>query len=191
MLNPYAIGSHCYLRHPTQEDADGAWHEWFSNEETTRYLNSHFWPNSLESQNEFYQSIKNMGNRLVLSIVDIETDEHIGVCNLSAINWVHRRAHIALIIGNKNFRSGPYALEATSLLLRVAFQRLNMRMVKSDYVKTNASAELIHRLFRFEKTGQVDDSFWDGDSYVPEVQMVLRREAWQRRQLLARQIRKR
>jgi RimJ/RimL family protein N-acetyltransferase len=181
MHNPYVVGKHCYLRHPTQEDADGAWHEWFSDEETTRYLNSRYWPNSLESQKAFYQTILQVGNRLVLSIVDVESDKHIGVCNLSNINWVHRYSEMALIIGKKDFRAGPYAVEATSLLLRIAFQRLNLRMVKSDYVETNTSSEIIHRLFRFEKTGQVDDIFWDEGSYVPIVQMVLRKKVWQRR----------
>ena len=74
MRNPYIIGKHCYLRQPTQEDADGVWHEWLSDEETTRHLSSRAMPNSLESQNAFYQSTHDVGSRLVLSIVDITTD---------------------------------------------------------------------------------------------------------------------
>lgn len=182
MRNPYVAGKHCYLRHPTQEDADGPWHEWLSDEETTRYLNLRYLPNSLEGQNEFYQSMRNSGDRLVLSIVDIATEKHIGVCNLSSINWVHRYADLAVIIGDKEFRAGPYVVEATSLLLRVAFKRINLRLIKSDYVKTNESSEIIHRLFKFKKTGQIDDIFWDRDRYVPSVQMALRREDWLRRQ---------
>lgn len=181
MRNPYIVGKHCYLRHPTQDDANGSWHEWFSDENTTRYLNARYWPNSIESQNSFYQSILNQKDRLVLSIVDNKTDEHIGICNLSNINWVHRFSDVALIIGHKDFRSGPFAVESISLLLRVAFEKLNLRIVKSDYVKTNISSELIHRLFCFEKTGQIDDIFWNGNCYVPSVQMILRKEVWQER----------
>lgn len=182
MRNPYVSGKHCYLRHPSQEDADGVWHEWLSDEETTRFLSLRYMPNSRESQNAFYNSTRDAGNRIVLSIVDIETDKHIGVCNLSGINWVHRYADMALIIGDKDFRGGPYIVEATSLLLRAAFQRLNLRIIKSDYVETNESSAIIHQLFRFKKTGQIDDIFWDRDRYVSTFQMILRREDWLRRQ---------
>jgi len=37
MYNPYIKGKHVYLRHPTEEDAIGAWHEWFSDEEIVKY----------------------------------------------------------------------------------------------------------------------------------------------------------
>lgn len=182
MRNPYMVGKQCYLRHPTQEDANGIWHEWLSDEETTRYLGARALPNSLENQNNFYQSIREVEGRIVLSIVDIKTDKHIGVCSLSGINWVHRHADVAFIIGDKEFRLGPYIVETMSLLLRVAFQKLNLRLVKSDYVITNEASDMIHQLFRFEKTGQIDDIFWDRDRYVSTVQMVLRKNVWQRRQ---------
>ena len=182
MQNPYVVGKYCYLRHPTLEDAEGPWHEWFSDEETTRYLNLRYMPNSKESQIDFLQSTRNSSNRVVLSIVELETDQHIGVCNLSSINWVHGYTDMALIIGDKAFRTGPHIVDATSLLLRVAFRRLNLRMVKSDYVVTNEGSEIIHRLFRFKKTGQIDDIFWDGEAYVASAQTVLRREDWMRRQ---------
>ncbi len=182
MRNAYMVGKQCYLRHPTQEDANGAWHEWLSDEETTRYLSARALPNSLENQNSFYQSIHDMQGRIVLSIVDIKSDKHIGVCSLSSINWVHRYADVAFIIGDKKFRLGTYIVETMSLLLRVAFHKLNLRMVKSDFVITNEASDMIHQLFRFEKTGQIDDIFWDRDRYVSTVQMVLRKDVWQRRQ---------
>ena len=182
MRNPYIIGKHCYLRHPTQEDADGVWHEWLSDEETTRFLSSRAMPNSLESQNAFYQSILDVASRLVLSIVDTKTDKHIGVCNLSSINWVHRYADIAVIIGDKDYRVGLYYLESMSLLQRIAFQRLNLRMIKSVYVITNEAAEKVHQVFGFKKTGQIEDIFWDRDRYVATVQMVLSKKDWQLRQ---------
>jgi len=32
MYNPYIVGKHIYLRHPTEADVVGGWHEWFSDE---------------------------------------------------------------------------------------------------------------------------------------------------------------
>jgi len=181
MKNPYAIGRHVYLRTPTTEDAAGPWHEWFSDEETTRYLGLRFMPNSVEDQLAFLNSVRGATDRIVLAIVDIETDKHIGVCNLSAINWVHRYSDIAVIIGDKQFKSGPYVTDAVSVLLRTAFERLNLRILRSFYVETNEASEVIHKLFRFEEVGRTPDMIWDRDRYVAMVSTVLRREVWQRR----------
>ena len=133
MYNPYAVGAHLYLRHPTLSDAEGAWHEWLSDEETTRWLGLRHWPNSIERQRNFYASCTKGEDRLVLSIVDMQTDKHIGVCNLNGISWVHRYCDIAVVIGDAEYRKGPYVVEAFSLLLRIAFLRLNMRLVKSSF----------------------------------------------------------
>ena len=77
MYNPYAEGKHVYLRHPTPSDVEGRWHEWLSDEETTQWLDLRNWPNSVERQREFYESLKKTENRLVLSIVDKESGQHI------------------------------------------------------------------------------------------------------------------
>ena len=84
-----------------------------SAEKTTRFLDLRSVPNRLESQDAFYQSSRNDEDRLVLSIVDIET-EHIGVCNLGSTNWVHRDTDMTLIISDKDFQSGPHIVEATA-----------------------------------------------------------------------------
>ena len=42
MDNPYIIGKQIYLRHPTEEDALGKWHEWFSDEELTKHMNDRY-----------------------------------------------------------------------------------------------------------------------------------------------------
>mgnify|MGYP000190897343 FL=1 len=57
MINPYVVGEHIYLRYPTEEDASGRWYEWFSDEETTKYLVDRYWPNSIESQLVFLKSL--------------------------------------------------------------------------------------------------------------------------------------
>lgn len=178
MNNPYAIGKCIYLRAPTIADVEGLWHEWFSDPETTQYLIDRYWPNTVESQKEFFESIKNSQSRLVLSIVDKETDEHIGVCNLNAINWVHRFADIALVIGSKEYRNGQVALETVSLLLKIAFLRLNLLNVKGGFLASNPLTELIIKIFDFEIAGRYKNlCSYQGDC-VDLVQVQLSREKW-------------
>ena len=126
MYNPYIVGKNVYLRHPTEEDVKGDWHEWFSDEETTKYLIVRYWPNSIEQQLDFYSSLKDNRNRMVLSIVSKEDDSHIGVLGINNINWVQRYAEGSIVIGSKAHRKAQFTIEATDLLHRVAFQRLNL-----------------------------------------------------------------
>jgi len=181
MYNPYAEGKHVYLRHPTPSDVEGRWHEWLSDEETTQWLDLRNWPNSVERQREFYESLKKTENRLVLSIVDKESGQHIGVCNLSSINWVSRYCDVAIVIGEKKFRTGVYVLETMSLLLRIAFLRLNLRIVKSTFAASNEASCTIHDVFRFKEVGRINGLLWDSGQYIDSVIVMLHSEDWMAR----------
>ena len=139
----------------------------------------------MERQREFYQSCLRSEDRLVLSIVDVLTDKHIGICNLSSINWVHRYCDIAVIIGDADYRKGPAVLEAFSLLLKVAYMRLNLRIVKSSFVSNNEASQAIHDIFRFKEVGRLPGLLWDRGRYVDNVIAMLVRKDWMKRNGLA------
>jgi len=181
MYNPYVVGTCVYLRHPTEDDVQGRWHEWLSDEQTTTWLGARYWPNSREAQREFYEGIKRSKDRLVLSIVDKATNRHIGVCNLSGIDWVHRYADFAVIIGEPEFRTGPCVVDAMALLLRTAFLRLNLRVVKGGYMAGNETTETILKLFRFDEVGRFKNLFWHNGAYVDSILVMLDRESWMKR----------
>ena len=181
MYNPYVSGERVYLRHPTIEDAEGPWHEWFSDESLTRWLALRSLPNSLEKQKVFLEKLEGQESRLVLSIVDIATDKHIGICNLSEINWVHRHCDIAIVMGDRDFQKGTHTLEAMSLLLRTAFLRLNMRNIISTFVETNEPSKAINKVFGFEQVGRMPKMFWDHGRYVDVVISVLDFQTWARK----------
>ena len=181
MYNAYSSGELIYLRYPTTDDVEGPWHEWFSDEDLTRWLGRNF-PNNKENQYSFFETI-NKGpfpDRLVLSIIDKATDTHIGVCNLSSINWVDRNCDIAIVIGNKKYQTGPYLTEAFSLLIRIAFLRLNLRIIKSFFSRENSSSDVLHKLFNFEEVGCIPKSSYDSKKgiYVDQVICILNRDKW-------------
>lgn len=182
MNNPYMIGKHVYLRYPTEEDALGKWYEWFSDEQTTKYLVDRFWPNSKDAQLEFLKSLGDR-SRLVLSVVTKENDKHIGVVSLSFINWVHRYADVAIVIGEKDYNKGTYSIEAFSLILKVAFIRLNLRTIKSGYANSNEASRTIHRVFKFNKVGEYKNLLCIDGHYDDLVIEMLERETWSKRNI--------
>ena len=184
MYNPYRTGKFIYLRHPTEEDARGKWHEWFSDEETTKYLSDRFWPNSKEAQVEFYYSLLKNRNCIVLSVVKKIKDEHIGVVSLNKINWIHRYADISIVIGEKEYRTSPYATEAFALLIKIAFLQLNLLNLKSAYAKSNKGSEALHKLFKFKKVGNYQKLLCIDGKYDDLVLETLDRESWIKRNSL-------
>jgi RimJ/RimL family protein N-acetyltransferase len=181
MYNPYMIGKFIYLRHPTEDDVHGKWHEWMSDPETGKYLGDQNWPNSKENQIEFYKSVLSDRSRMVLSIIDIHTDKHIGVCNLSSINWVHRYCDEALIIGEKEYRKGSIAFEANSLLLKIAFLRLNLRIVKGNCAESNQFSRQLLKVLGFEELGKIEKLVWIDGKYENAIYVVLYRDVWMKR----------
>jgi len=180
MYNAYMIGKHVYLRHPTEEDALGKWHEWFSDEQTTKYLAERFWPNSKEAQLDFLKSLRDR-SRLALSVVTNANDEHIGVVSLSSINWVHRYADVAIVVGEKQYHKGAYSVEAFGLILKVAFLRLNLRTIKSGYASSNEASNAIHSVFKFTEVGRYKNLLCIDGHYDDLVVSMLDQDTWLRR----------
>jgi RimJ/RimL family protein N-acetyltransferase len=181
MTNPYAIGKTVYLRAPARADADGRWHEWFSDPEVTEFLVDRWWPNTPAEQARFYEATATTKDRLVLAVCRIDTDEHIGVCNLSSINWVHRSADIAVVIGEKPHRTGVVAVETLALLLGIAFNRLNLLNLRSSYVDGNPHTPVLEQLFGFREAGRFEKAAFLGGFYVDMVWSQLSRDAWAER----------
>lgn len=181
MYNAYIVGKNIYLRNPTEQDVLGKWHEWFSDEETTKYIGDRYWPNSREAQEEFYRNSIGSKSRLLLSIIDKATDKHIGACSLSNISWVHRYADMGLVIGEKEYRSGANAFECCSLLLRTAFIRLNLQNVRGGHVRVNEYTQKLLKVLRFEMVGTYKEMFWVDGKYEDYLIAMVRKEDWLRR----------
>lgn len=181
MINSYASGKTVYLRAPAAGDAAGRWHEWFSDPEITQFLGERWWPNTPEAQQAFYESSRDSRDRLVLAVCARDTDEHVGVCSLSAISWLHRHADIAFVIGEKSHRNGAVAVEVMSLLLEIAFNRLNLRNLRSMHLSSNPHTPLLERMFGFRVVGRMHGFyFWQGQ-YVDGVYSQLSRADWTER----------
>jgi len=181
MINSYISGKNIFLRHPSLEDAQGDWYQWLSDPETTKWLAMQNLPNSKDKQIDFYNSLKNDTSRLVLSIVDIESNQHIGVCSLSSINFISRCSDIAVLIGNDNFRSGIYAYEAMSLIIKVAFTRLNLRLIKSVFYEENEPTRLMHKKLNFTECGRIENHLWNGKNYSNSIIASLQKKDWMSR----------
>ena len=185
MKNAYEIGNLIYLRAPTLEDVEGDWYQWFSDPQTTQFLVDRYWPNTVESQIEFYESTKKSKERLVLSVCLIDNDEHVGVCNLSFINWVHRHADVAFVVGNEKHGSGAIGVEIMTLLLRIAFNRLNLINLRASHLASNPYTPLIMKMFGFKQVARFEEFCFSQGEYVDLIFSQLSRKDWINRNIVS------
>lgn len=155
-VHAYARGRLLALRAPTRADVTGAWREWFSDEDVSKYLWIHYWPYTREQQLAYFRGLASGSReRFVASIVRLSDGRLVGAGKLDRINWNHRFAEITVVLGDRSCRRGPAALEAYELVLRAAFERLNLEAVVGQYAAGNAVVARLHEVLGFRRRGRL------------------------------------
>lgn len=147
---PFLEGKRLYLREVRLADVNENYYRWMNDREVTRYLESRFYPNSMEKLAEYVASKLGDRNNVFLAIVLKEGDRHIGNIKLGPIDWIHRVGDVGLIIGEKDCWGKGYASEAISLMGEYAFGRLNLRKVTAGCYASNQGS-----VKAFQKAGFV------------------------------------
>lgn len=131
-VTAFLVGKYVYLRPPDVEKdvIKGRWAGWFNDKKTTRYLGQGVYPNTVQKQIEFVEGLKNDSSRVVLCIVDIANDKHIGVVSLSGIDMLNRKASISIVIGERTYPPAA-PLEAMALMTEYGFDRLNLNKINA------------------------------------------------------------
>ena len=106
------------------------WYNWFNDEEITKYMVKHYYPNTRGMQLGFFKKeIENNPNKLQLGIFHKKDKVLIGTVSLSDIDFFNRQCEIAGLIGEKKYQNFRNMIEACKLLIKHAFETLNMHRV--------------------------------------------------------------
>ena len=180
MEHPFLIGERLYLRGIERKDLSGEYFQWLNDYEVTRYLESGRFPNTAEAMEAYYQSKANSPSDALFMIVLKEKDRPIGTIKLGSINWVHRTAEYAVMVGAKDAWNRGYAAEAGLLLLDYAFRRLNLHKVILGVAGDHeASIRMCERL-GFRQEGRLSEMVYVDGRYEDKIFMGMTREEFYR-----------
>ena len=88
----------------------------------------------------------------------------IGVCGLTSIDWVNRRAEFSLYIGPEHGKKG-YGESALRKLLRIGFDVLNLNCIWGESFHGNPAIEMFKRIgFKYE--GDRREFYFRNGSYI-------------------------
>ena len=173
-------GRHIDLRAREEEDAT-AFHRWFNDREVTRYIGDGFPTMSMSKQRELIQTMANDPNRRLYSIV-LKDATLIGNCEIQAINWAMRSAGVGIVIGEKDQWGKGYGGEAIELMLRVAFDGLNLHRVYLTVADFNERGIRSYRRVGFREEGRWREARFIYGRYGDTIQMSILEHEWRARQ---------
>ena len=162
-------GKRIHLREVRPTDVTERYYRWMNDPEVTQYLESRFYPNSLEGLKEYVSGKLVDRDNVFLAIVLNQGDRHIGNIKVGPINWIHQFADVALLIGERDCWGKGYATEAIALVMEYARSMLNLHKLTAGCYAPNVGS-----IRAFLKTGFVEEGlrksrYFCNGQYVDEV----------------------
>ena len=125
---------------------DPCYQLWFEDPDVTRYNSHGLFPKTEKAFADFVEEV-HRGDRLVYKIMRLKKNgpdekehfhwEWIGNVSLQSFNWINRSAELAIVIGDKKSWGGGYGTEACQLIIKHAFDSLNLNRVWTGTAEIN------------------------------------------------------
>lgn len=169
-----------YLRPLKAADLDGRWSGWFNDAEVTRYQSKGFYPNTYESQKQYFDSIAGSRVDVVLAIIDRQSDRHIGNVGLHQIDYIHRTAILGIVIGERASWGRGIGVRSWRAITNYGFDVLNLHKICATVVDGNERSLKCALGVGFEIEGcQVQQIFKNG-TYLDLIYLGLLKDRWQK-----------
>lgn len=178
-------GPRLYFRAVVPEDAEGNYLRWMNDPEVTRFLESRYRPNSVESIQEYIRAVAGSPNDIFCAMVQKSDDRHIGNIRLGPMDWLHRRAEIGILLGEKDCWGKGYGTEAFTMMLRHAFRTMNLNKVCASVYGDNAGSCKALLKAGFQEEGRRRAQYFMDGQYVDTVVFGVLRDEFLERERLA------
>jgi len=172
MLNAFITGEKIYLR-PFCEDDINKWYLWFNDEEVTKYSYHGVFPATYHTQKEFFCKLYSDKTNLQLAIVTKKNNILIGTVGLHQINFLHQRADISIIIGEKNYWNKGYATDAVKILIKHGFNKMNLHRITAGVVEENIASLNLFLKLGFKKEGILREHKFANNKFSNVIQLGL------------------
>jgi RimJ/RimL family protein N-acetyltransferase len=168
-------GAQIYLR-PLEESDIPRMTEWVNDPEITRFT-SMYRPTTERNEREFLERIAG-SNEVGFGIARVSDDLLIGTAGLFRIDWRSRNAGFGIAIGDKDEWSKGIGRETTGLILRYAFETLNLHRVWLEVFEYNPRGIKAYEAMGFTHEGVEREHVYRDGRYWNVLMMGILRSDW-------------
>ncbi|MEW6470315.1 MAG: GNAT family protein [Bacteroidota bacterium] len=161
------------LRPITTEDATDEYLGWLNNPEVTRGLDTGIFPTTREALVGFLKSMSSGKENQMFCIIDKSRGKHIGNIKLGNINWVNRNAELGILIGDMSAWGKGFGRDACTLLVRYAFDKLNLNKVWLAVYSNNEAAYNLYKKLGFVQEGCLRQHVFSDGRFVDKILMAV------------------
>ncbi len=173
-------GERLYLRPVDPADARLC-QRWINDAATRSTLASHMPINEI-GEKRYVEAAADTNKSVHLMIVLNDGDRPIGITSLREIRWKDRSADFGIMIGEADCRGQGYGTEATELLLKFAFETLNLHRVQLGVLEVNDAGVRAYEKAGFVREGVQREHFFLDGRYVGHIMYaILDREYFSRK----------
>ena len=144
------------------EDISDEYIQWFNDPDTFRYLGTKF-GQTKSTIKTYVQSIK--PPNLICKIIVKPDRQYVGNIGLQHFDLVHRRMELGIVIGVAAARGQGIGKQACSLMIKYAFEHLNVHKVTAGTVAENTSMDKVFRDLGFKVEGKFIEHWYVENKY--------------------------
>jgi RimJ/RimL family protein N-acetyltransferase len=159
------------LRPLTPDDLNDVYLSWLHDPDVTRYMEAGRFPTTLDDLRAYYDAHQ-PPDHVLWAIETVSSGTHIGNLTLD-FDWVHRRAELGIMVGERGLWGQGFGPEAVRLAVRWAFTRLNLRKVGLGVLAVNAGAIRAYEKAGLHEEGRLREHAFCEGQYVDVVRMAI------------------
>jgi RimJ/RimL family protein N-acetyltransferase len=154
---------------------------WMNDPEVTRNLLVYTPLSSVDEQIWFETMMKNPKEEHIYMIEVLEDNIWItvGSTGFHGLDWKNRSAEIGISIGEKKYWNRGYGRDTVRLMLRHAFNDLNLNRVYLNVFETNEPAKKAYLAAGFVEEGRLRQDIFKNGRYIDVFMMSVLRSEWQ------------
>jgi [ribosomal protein S5]-alanine N-acetyltransferase len=122
---------------PEQLRADAPYYGWLDDLSLDLFTGRSDFPNNPQRMSAYYESACANDRLILLGIFENSAGRHIGNVTLQEVDWVHRRAYLGYLIGEKEFSGKGLASEACLMTMYYGFNKLNFERIWTTVTADN------------------------------------------------------
>jgi RimJ/RimL family protein N-acetyltransferase len=165
------------LRALERDDLERCW-TWMNDAEVTHFLAAIHAPLSRAEEEKWLEQAMTQRDDKCTFAITTKDGTHIGNCEIQRIDRVARHAELGIMIGDKNYWGQGYGADAMKVLLRYAFEVLNLNRVYLRVHEYNSRAIRCYEKCGFRHEGRMRQQVYRHGRYWDTLIMGVLREEW-------------